>query len=160
MRTSPTPRSGFTLVEMLIVVAILGLLAAVAIPQFIAPGDDGRSAAMVSSLSILRTAIDSYWSQHDEFPGQTDSAEFTAQLCNKTNAQGEVGDGEVFTYGPYLRKAVLPTNPLTGSNSVRIVAKMPGRAMGDEAWIYDKSTGEVRANLQGKTLDGTKYFDL
>ena len=101
-------RAGFTLVEMLIVVAILGLLAAVAIPQFTSAKEDGRVAAMVSSLSILRTAVDSYWSQHDSFPGQKNSTEFRDQLCKTTNKAGEVGSGTGYGYGPYLRRGQLP----------------------------------------------------
>ena len=153
-------RAGFTLVEMLIVVAILGLLAAVAIPQFTSAKEDGRVAAMVSSLSIMRTAVDSYWSQHDGFPGQKNSTEFTNQLCKTTNKAGKVGTGTGYGYGPYLRRGQLPENPFTGTNTVRVVSKMPSAPSGKEGWIYDKVTGEVRGNVKGTTPDGIKLYVL
>ena len=153
-------RAGFTLVEMMIVIAILGLLAAVAIPQFTSAKEDGRVAAMVSSLSILRTAIDSYWSQHDEFPGQKNAEEFKNQMTKTTNKEGRVGEGTGFGYGPYLRRGILPENPFTNTNTVKIVDKMPTKPSGNQAWVYDKSNGEIRANVSGRTPDGMTHFDL
>jgi len=152
--------SGFTLVEMMIVIAILGLLAAVAIPQFTSSKDEGKVAATVSSLSILRTAVDTYWSQHDDFPGQGSSTEFAEQICKNTNKAGEIGKGKGFGYGPYVRKGELPMNPLNGANDIKIVNKMPSKPSGNQAWIYDRKTGEIRCNVKGHTADGTDYFDL
>ena len=154
------PRHGFTLVELLIVVAILGLLAAVAVPQFNDSKPDGTVAAMVSSLSVLRTAIDSYWSQHDAFPGQDDDREFAAQLTKMTNKAGKVGAGVGYGYGPYLRRGVLPTNPFVDRNDVRVVDGMPKEPTGTEAWIYDRTTGEIRGNVGGTTPDGIELYDL
>ncbi len=158
MQTRNGRLAGFTLVEMMIVIAILGLLAAVAIPQFTSHKDEGRTAAMVSSLSILRTAVDSYWTQHDGFPGQKDAAEFADQLLKKTSKAGAMGSGTGFGYGPYLRNGLLPTNPLTNTNTVKIVETMPTSPSGDEAWIYSKTTGELRCNVTGAGVDGVKFF--
>ncbi len=152
--------AGFTLVEMMIVIAILGLLAAVAIPQFTSSKEEGKIAATVSSLSILRTAVDTYWSQHDDFPGQGDAAGFAAQLTGTTSKAGVSGTGVGFGYGPYVRKGELPNNPLTNTNTIKLVNKMPSKPSGSEAWIYDRKTGEVRCNVKGNTADGTSYFDL
>ena len=153
-------RTGFTLVEMLIVVAILGLLAAVAIPQFTSAKEDGRVAAMVSSLSILRTSVDSYWSQHDDFPGQKNAEQFQNQLTKTTNKQGQVGQGNGFGYGPYLRRGILPENPFTHTNTVKIVGQMPTKPSGNQAWVYCKTDGEMRANVSGTTPDGARLFNL
>jgi len=136
---------GFTLLEIMIVVAIMGLLAAVAIPQFTSNKEEGRAAAMTSNLAVLRTAIDSYWSQHDTFPGPT-AVNFSDQLLKKTNKAGVVGTTAAFGYGPYLRMGVLPTNPFTNNTTVKIVATMPTAPSGTEAWIYATSTGEIRCN--------------
>ncbi|MGQ0552540.1 MAG: type II secretion system protein [Planctomycetota bacterium] len=152
--------AGFTLVEMMIVIAILGMLAAVAIPQFLSNKQEGKSAAMVSSLSVLRTAIDSYWSQHDTFPGQKDAKEFGEQLLQKTDKAGKVVAADKDGYGPYIRNGVLPTNPLTDTNTVKVVDTMPAKPSGTEGWIYSKKTGEIRANFDGKTADGVTYFSL
>jgi prepilin-type N-terminal cleavage/methylation domain-containing protein len=153
-------QSAFTLIEIMIVVALLGLLSAIALPQFLSHKEEGKSAAMVSSLTILRTAIDSYWTQHDGFPGQADAREFADQLLKSTNKAGEVGTGTGYGYGPYLRNGKLPVNPLSGTNSIRIVATMPNAPTGDEAWIYCKATGEIRCNSAGATVDGVEFFGL
>ena len=159
MQTRNRATSGFTLVELMIVIAILGLLAAVAIPQFTSSKEEGKTAAMVSSLSILRTAIDSYWSQHDGFPGTTAKL-FGNQLLKKTNKAGKVGASAAFGYGPYLRNGKLPTNPLTNTNTVKPVAVMPKAPSGTQAWIYNYVTGEIRSNSPGKDLNGVPYFSL
>ncbi|MHC4180002.1 MAG: type II secretion system protein, partial [Planctomycetota bacterium] len=57
-------RLGFTLVEILIVVVILGILAAVVVPQFMDAGDDAKEVALVASLARMRTQIDLYKHQH------------------------------------------------------------------------------------------------
>ena len=159
MQTRNKATSGFTLVELMIVIAILGLLAAVAIPQFTSQREEGKTAAMVSSLSILRTSIDSYWSQHDGFPGPS-SSKFSSQLLKNTNKKGAVGTGANFGYGPYLRNGKLPVNPITGTSSFKMVEVMPTIASGNQAWIYNYVTGEIRSNSAGKDLNGVPYFSL
>jgi len=158
MQTRTRRPSGFTLVEMMIVVAILGLLAAVAIPQFTSHKAQGKSAAMVSSLSVLRTAIDSYWTQHDAFPGQGGATQFGDQLLKNTNKAGTVGTGAAFGYGPYLRNGVLPTNPLSNTSTVGVVDAMPAAPTGATAWLYNKVTGELRCNVAGNDMDNVAYF--
>jgi prepilin-type N-terminal cleavage/methylation domain-containing protein len=159
MSTQTRRTAGFSLLEVMIVIAILGMLAAIAIPQFTSHKQEGQTAAMVSSLSILRTAIDSYWTQHDTFPGPN-AAKFADQLLKNTDKKGKVGTGTNFGYGPYLRNGELPVNPITGNATVKVVDVMPTEASGSQAWVYCSKTGEIRSNAPGKALDGTAYFDL
>ncbi|HYN65027.1 MAG TPA: prepilin-type N-terminal cleavage/methylation domain-containing protein [Candidatus Limnocylindrales bacterium] len=160
MSSRNTARAGFTLVEVMIVVAILALLAAIALPQLTSHKEEGKASAMVSSLSVLRTAIDSYWTQHDKFPGQNGAAELANQLLKATNKAGTNGTGTGFGYGPYIRNGKLPANPLTGTNTFKVVTAMPTAPTGTEAWIYASSTGEIRCNVAGKTIDGVDYFSF
>ena len=154
------PRSGFSLVELMIVVAILGLLAAVAIPQLTDPEDETREAALVAAVSALRTAVDSYWSQHDGLPGQGGADQFASQLCRPTDRDGVPGVSETHTLGPYLDDGRVPVNPVTGTNTVFVVDSMPVGPSGAAAWLYDRRSGEVRANVRGTAPSGTRYFDL
>ena len=61
-------RSGFTLVELLIVVIILAILAAIVVPQFATSTDDAKDAALDSTLANIRDVLDLYFAQHGEYP--------------------------------------------------------------------------------------------
>ena len=57
-------KKGFTLVEIMIVVAIIAILAAVAIPNFIRYRNDSRTAACIANMKQLQTAAESYLTKH------------------------------------------------------------------------------------------------
>ena len=68
-------KKGFTLVEIMIVVAIIAILAAVAIPNFIRYRNDSRTAACIANMKQLQTAAESYLTKH---PG---AAPAISDLC-------------------------------------------------------------------------------
>jgi len=151
---------GFSIFELMIVTAVLGLLAAVAIPRLAPPSDTVRERDLVAAISTLRAAVDSYWSQHDGFPGQAAGTDLADQLCLPTSPDGVPGAAAHRDRGPYLPGGRIPINPVTCTNSVRTVDAMPSHPAGGEAWLYEPTTGEVRANVRGVTASGTRYFDL
>src|SRR3982751_3820341 len=64
-----TRKSGFTLVEILIVVIILGILAAIVIPQFTNASQDARKNSLTSQLQTMRSQVELYKLQHlDQLP--------------------------------------------------------------------------------------------
>ncbi len=149
---------GFTALEVTIVVAIVGLLAAVAIPQFTCNREDGRAQLMLARLAVLRTAIDSYASEHGSFPGP-DAMTAANQLLRRTNKEGKVGATDDFSFGPYLSDGALPTNPYTNSSSLLIVDRMPALPSGEKAWMYCPKTGQIRGNATGTSSEACPPFN-
>lgn len=152
-------RSGFTLVELLIVVIILGILAAVVIPQFSSASLEARESALMTDLHALRNAIDLYHVQHnDTYPGTisgtTNWANFVTHMTTQTDKDGDPGTD----YGPYLRTGV-PRNPFNNLSTGTIGA-IPGTADNATGWYYDDSTGEIRANTSGTGPSGIDYLNL
>ena len=149
-------RAGFTLVELLIVVVILAILAAVVIPQINNASAEAKESALRASLATVRQAISLYRVQHNEaYPGLGGWDEFVAQLTEGTDSAGNPGT----KYGPYLRTG-FPNNPVTDTADGTVVGTMPGAATGGTAWIYSTDVGELRANVAGTAPSGTAFFDL
>src|SRR5688572_30068329 len=140
---------GFTLVEILIVVIILGILAAIVIPQFTSASQDARKNSLTSQLQTLRSQIELYKLQHlDQLPsGLVAATPVWDQLINKTNASGTTGTTTAYPFGPYLQSA--PTNPLNGKNAMLVVAAdqvmgaAPSAAATDKGFIINSANGKV-----------------
>jgi general secretion pathway protein G len=116
-----TRKGGFTLVEILIVVIILGILAAIVIPQFTSASQDARKNSLASQLQTVRSQIELYKLQHlDNLPSDLiASSPNWDQFTNKSDKFGATGTTTDCIFGPYLQAA--PTNPLNGSTSVKVI---------------------------------------
>jgi len=127
----------FTLVEILIVVIILGILAAIVIPQFTKASEDARLSALDSDLQTVRSQLELYKVQHlDVYPTAFEGAA-TSQLTNKTDQDGTINAAGA--YGPYLQK--FPTNPFNNLATVEIEAGSAGLGNGSHGWHFNSSTG-------------------
>jgi general secretion pathway protein G len=152
--------SGFTLVELLIVVIILAILAAVVIPQFAASTDDAKAASLDTTLANMRATLDLYYQQHGEYPSANGdgvgaantTAAFLGQLTKYTDAAGDAETTKDVThvYGPYLRKPQLPTEPMTNSAALQIVTVgtlgLTATAGDPGGWKFDNVTGQFIVN--------------
>ena len=133
-------RKGFTLIEILIVVIILGILAAIVIPQFTNASQDARNSSVASQLQTLRSAVELYKLQHgDSYPTDTGSVTgswtWTALLTTSLSYDSK-------TVGPYLQQT--PTNPINGKVVVGTSA-----AAGN-GWFMD-GTGRIFATDKNQT---------
>ena len=161
-------QSGFTLIEMLIVVIMLGILAMLIIPQISVSTADANLNTLQTNLSSMRNAIELYYHQHnsvypgarknDGTAGPTDPESATAFLEQLTQYTDMNGDCQATTdathiYGPYVKSTVLPTNPFNNQNSVKCNVAMADitdrTADGTTAWFFHPTTGVFFANDTG-----------
>ena len=155
-------KKGFTLVEILIVVVILGILAAIVIPQFTDASTEAKESRLLSDLQSVRSQIELYKIQHNDIqPGQaTGSVSFVADMTTYTMVDGtpavpqQPGDG---VYGPYLQQ--IPTNPWNDFDTVTEAAADPGTA-GNAGWFFNTVTGHFRSDDTLACSDGTPHIDL
>jgi general secretion pathway protein G len=144
-------KSGFTLVEILIVVVILGILAAIVIPQFTSASSEAKLSALRSDLQTVRSQIELYKIQHtDAFPGTATGFNFVAAMTTKTNVYGNTtaSEGEV-KYGRYMES--MPKNPYNDLNTVAEADTTPTGADNSTGWYYNKTDGTFKANDKNPT---------
>jgi len=162
-------KNGFTLVEILIVVLMLGLLAAIVLPRFSNASATARASMLADDLRVIRTQLSVYKAQHTGvapgYPvagGAANEATFVAQMTMATNTDGAtqpVGTPN-FDLGPYLRE--MPVNPFNDKTSIRILADaqaFPNVATGDFGWIYKPATLKFKADAVGQDEDGKDFID-
>jgi general secretion pathway protein G len=160
-------QKGFTLVEILIVVIILGILAAIVIPQFTEASAEARISNVMTNLQTIRSQLLLYKTQHQEvYPGSTtDATIFGKQMTTYTNVTGGTSTtpDTAHPYGPYLQ--TIPANPVSGVATVTVVnnaATAFAAPATDGGWWFNMATGEFRADLKDThvTSDGTKLNTL
>lgn len=161
----------FTLVEILIVVVLLGVLAAIVIPTVSHSTTLTRETGLASDVGLLRRFVLIYKSQHLEvspgYPNGDTTATptgvvFVAQATLSSNAAGQTAARGTpgYNYGPYLSR--IPTNPLNDLDTVQIVPNgqaFPAAADGSHGWIFKPETGEIRPDNTGTRDNGTAYYD-
>lgn len=139
MRTSRT--KGFTLVEILIVVVILGILAAIVVPQFTNASQDAIKGALNSQLQTINSQVELYRVQNaGQLPHEDDANPLAAGDNDDTGWNVLVDDD-------YLKDD--PTNGYTRTKFLAIngFKKNPATdGTTDAGWAYNDTTGEVAAN--------------
>jgi general secretion pathway protein G len=135
---------GFTLVEILIVVIILGILAAIVIPQFTNASSDARNNSVASTLQTMRGQIELYKIQHGDL-APASAAALTVVLTGKTNAADITTTSATGTLGPYVQQ--FPLNPINGWSTVAAAA---GASVG---WVYNVNGGQY--TVQATDTNGT-----
>lgn len=161
----------FTLVEILIVVVLLGVLAAIVVPTVGKSTTMARETTLAMDLNLLRRFIPVYTSHHLEtapgYPGGNRSAvptqqAFIDQAMLSSNSQGQTAARNTpgFPLGPYLSN--IPMNPFNKRDTVEILADdaaFPEVANDSHGWICKPATGEIRPDNAGADSGGRPYYD-
>ena len=140
----------FSLVEVVLAVAILGILAAIVIPRMSRGTAGSSEVALIADLRLLRGAIDHYAVDHGgAFPTNNDIMD---QLTKYTDLLGDVQATMDTThmYGPYLM--CIPPLPVGARKGNTQIADNASVTVG---WVYNETTGAIRANCGPAELDET-----
>lgn len=138
MARTKSSKHGFTLIEILIVVVILGVLASIVIPQFTSATDSSRENTLKMDLHRIRTQLILYQQQHNgNYPTVAD---FVTQMTQASNTAGDTAAPGTagYPHGPYIQQ--MPLNPWTSTRDVGT------GAAGSSAWYFNPTTGDFRAN--------------
>jgi general secretion pathway protein G len=140
-------KKAFTLVEILIVVVILGILAAIVVPQF-------TNATQDAQTGNLRAQIKSLQNQIELFKARTNSYPTLAMLnANPTSTTETNGWGGLID-GGYIKRA--PKNPAAPAATACVVVAGvwgPCPAGTNAGWTYDAPTGTLGATYYDENLD-------
>ena len=127
---------GFTLIELIVVVAIIGILATIAVPAMRTAPQRAREAALKENLFTIRSCIDQFHADRGRYPAALE---------------------ELVSLG-YLRS--LPLDPVTRSTDTWVV-EYPEASEEDTEREQEENVGiiDVRSGAEGTALDGTLYAD-
>lgn len=140
------------MIELVIVVVIIGIIAAIAIPRMSRGVSGASNSALRGDLATLRKALDLYQAEHNgeypklaKLPGALTqySDEAGTDFADDKNAP----TGRIF--GPYLREIPpLPVGPNKGETDF---TNTLGTA--DTGWVYDEDTGVIKPNIPALDKD-------
>ena len=129
-------QSGFTLIELVIIIIILGILAAVAIPKYQDLSTEARDAAARSALGSMRSGIIIYYANEAVQTGTADWPDLDSLATVGVVMEQSIPSN------PYQADANAPDSIVTGVTKGVIVGVRGG-------WAYKASTGELWLNTSG-----------
>jgi prepilin-type N-terminal cleavage/methylation domain-containing protein len=141
-------RRGFTLIELVVVILLLGILAGVAAPKMFSTTDKAMDNGIRQSLRIVREGIEIF------------------QTANAGRLPGADGNAATFKndIAPYVRQfPVLPVEPARNASVLMASGGAPaGSATPSEGWKYYYDTGQfiVNSNAATQSDSSVRYDEL
>lgn len=133
MRFPSLNQKGFTLVELVIIIVILGILAAVAIPKYQDITTEAKEAAARASLGSIRSGITIFYANQAVKTGTA-----IWPLQNQLETSGTVME-QTLPKNPYQAVVNAPDSIVTGITKGVVVGTRGG-------WAYNATTGEIWLN--------------
>lgn len=137
-RDGSSKQSGFTLLELIIVVSLIGILAAIVLPNLIDKPTRAKEAVLKTNLRTLRDALDQFYADKGKYPGELQ----------------ELVDAN------YLRS--MPLDPITGSEEtwVAVYEEFDDEEL-DDYYEEESEPGivDVKSGSELATLDGSGFYN-
>ena len=126
-------RDGFTLVELLVVMAIIATLLTIALPRYFGSVDKSKEVTLRQSLNVMRDAIDKFYADNGRYPDKLE------ELVEKR----------------YIR--AVPVDPITDSAETWVIVPVPNPVPNTvvQGAVYD-----VRSGAKGNAIDGKPFESL
>lgn len=135
-------KRGFTLVELLVVIVVLAVLAAIVLPKFMDSGKRSKEAALKGDLKLLRNAVTLFQTDTGYYPlGLNDLAATSAPAKGYDTAGAQQDIVASMWHGPYVQE--VPTDPITGQTFEYIVAS--------------PNVGKIKSKSTQNAIDGTAF---
>ncbi len=129
----PKRNSGFTLIELVIIIVVLGILAAIAIPKYQNITADAKEAACRSALGALRSGATIWYANQAVKTGTA-----TWPPIDSIRTVGSVME-QAIPKNPFCAASAAPDSIVTGLTKGTVVGARGG-------WAYKPSTGEIWPN--------------
>jgi prepilin-type N-terminal cleavage/methylation domain-containing protein len=150
-------RKAFTLAEILIVVGIIGIIAAIVLPEFQGHVQQAKEAAAKDNLRVLRNTIELYAVQHNGIPpGYADG--------DPANHASEAAFfNQLAVFNQYLRE--IPKNPFNGRRNIWVLQnteEFPEEPIDNTdifGWIYKPAAKTIKLYWPGTDSSGVAYYD-
>lgn len=156
-------KKAFSLIEMIIIIAVLGILASIVVPTFKSYTQQVKEATAKDHLRTLRTIIEVYTAQNDGVPpGYPDNDVLKAPTAVRFT---ELMTSTVVSGNGFTNCIVkFPENPFSNKSSIKIIGNVetfPSAPVQTDlfGWIYKPATKNIRLNYNGTDSQGVRYFD-
>lgn len=129
-------KKGFTLIELMIVVAIIGILAAIAIPRFAQMLEKSREGATKGNLGSMKSAASIYYGDVEGVWPTTLNSQSGYSFSKYLDV----------IYPVKVTGAFVPGSPSPVGSVVQVVASGTVPTTGSSGWMYDSSGGSIYVN--------------
>jgi prepilin-type N-terminal cleavage/methylation domain-containing protein len=144
-------KTGFSLIELVIVVVIIAIIGAIAIPKMSRGAAGANDSAVVQDLTTMRSALDLFATEHGgTYPT---AAGLLPQMTTYTDINGNTNATKTttFIYGPYLKS--VPLLPVGTNKGLNTITTTGPAGTGTFGWYYDGAS--IWANDPATDVDAT-----
>ncbi|MHC4624291.1 MAG: hypothetical protein ACYS4W_10360 [Planctomycetota bacterium] len=125
-------RTGFSYVQILVIVAVLGMVARLSAPRFVGAGDETKLSELIDGLEQMRSHLDLYRVHHNGL----------LPAANSFSGFGTAMTTRAGRYQPHIGK--IPVNPFNGLDTIRFDGEPAG--CGKAGWRLDTKSGLFQAD--------------